>query len=335
MAITVTTRGSESGGVGGLDAATLEKHGGVVLALPTEASVPKSKFSEYVMLIYGERKIGKTSLAARFPRALFLMFEVGGKALSIHQMDMGKDWAKFKATIALLKTEQGDRFDTVVIDTADFAYEACFTFMCRKLAITHPTDENDFGKSWGLIEKEFTSVMLDLQSIGKGVIYLSHAKQNEIKTRSFGVFNQIVPTLATQAAKFIVGGADILAYYGYFGDERYLIIRGNDNFQAGCRLERNFIVAEHEANVLNMLDASVLVDSSEGSDFTMELEQMAADMPKYPYVQAVPMGTNAIQSYTNLMRAFRNEQAEAREDVTGMGTLTDAMAALKVTQGKR
>ena len=50
-----------------------------IIKLPTKKSKIESDLSKYSILLYGKIKIGKTSLAAQFPDALFLMTEPGGK----------------------------------------------------------------------------------------------------------------------------------------------------------------------------------------------------------------------------------------------------------------
>ncbi len=44
--------------------------------LPTQRSQIAESLEDYSMLIYGQKKIGKTTLLAEFLEAFFLMFEV-------------------------------------------------------------------------------------------------------------------------------------------------------------------------------------------------------------------------------------------------------------------
>lgn len=331
MAITKTFRG----GVGGASSGENTLDGqfaieGDVLRLPTEPSIPKTRFQDYVMVLYGEKKIGKTSMIARFPNTLSLMFEPGGKALSILQEPM-EDWKKFRDTLVVLEGSQGDQYATIAVDTVDYAYEMCFKYMCKKLVINHPTDENDYGKSWGLIEKEFKECMLRLLNLGKGVVFISHATEAEIKTRNQGNFTRVVPTMAKQAAKFFTAAADILAYYGYYGDDRFLVIRGNDNIQAGCRLENNFVLKGWVPKELPPFPD----DDSLFHELEAYFNAADADEEVNKFVHAIPMGKSADASYRNLMRAFHNFQVESYEEVRGIPTILDTNAALKPVYSKR
>lgn len=237
--------------------------------LPTEPSIPSDNLLDYTMFIYGEKKIGKTSLAAQFPDTLFLMFEPGGKALRIFQTPVN-NWAEFVAYVDLLEADQ--RFQTVVIDTVDIAYNMCFDAMCKRMGIAHPTDENDFGKSWGQIENEFVSQMTRLLNLPKGVLLISHSVEKEVKTRFGQRFNRVTPTVPTQAYRYLTGVVDIWAYYGYENQGRALTIAGNEYIEAGCRLEEHFLTTSGER------------------------------------VRKIPMGSSASEAYANLVSAFNNRQ---------------------------
>jgi hypothetical protein len=241
------------------------------IVLPSELSVPLEHFSDYITLIYGEKKVGKTSLAARFPNTLFLMCEPGGKALRIYQQPI-TSWQDFVASVDALKADK--RFNTVVVDTVDVAYAMCFDFMCKKMAIVHPGDESDYGKSWGMISKEFQRQFNRLFQTGKGVILTSHATWQEIKSRRTESYFRLVPTMPGQANAYLTAVVDIWGCYTYAGKDRYLILRGDEQISAGCRLEEQFRTVKGEP------------------------------------VVAIPMGTSADAAYKNVMTAFNNKQKD-------------------------
>jgi len=243
-----------------------------VVSLPEDLSVPSSALLDYTMLIYGDNKIGKTSLAAQFPDAIFLMFEAGGKALRIYQRSVGT-WEEFLAYLDLLETDT--RFRTVVVDTVDMAYDRCFEYMCQKLCIEHPHDEKDYGKSWGQIENEFIKQISRLLRLQKGVLFISHSVERETRTRGGEKFNRVEPSVSNQAARFLTAVVDLWSYYTYVGLDRVLILRGDDYVSGGCRPVENFIAKDGQP------------------------------------VQKIPMGGDAKTAYENLVRAFENRQPTA------------------------
>lgn len=244
------------------------------LTLPTERSAALPRLQDYSILLFGEKKIGKTDLSAQFPKTFHMMFEPGGKAQEIYQRPVNT-WKEFKAYVRLLKKDRS--FLTATVDTVDMAYVRCFEYMCQKLGMDHPSDEA-YGKGWSAIRGEFTSEMTTLMSLGKGVIFISHATEKEIKTRGGDKYEKIMPTLAGQGRDVIEGMVDLWLYYGYDGRDRVLTITGNDHIGAGHRLKKNF---------------------------------------RYPDgspIHEISMGDNAEESYTNLVAAFNNKLSKPRAE---------------------
>ena len=213
------------------------------LTLPTERTVPSDNLSDYSMLLYGFEKIGKTSLAAQFPDAYFMLFEAGGKALPLYRTIINK-WVEAVRIIDLL--EKTDRFRTVIVDTGDIAYDLCLDFVCKKLAIDHPSDE-EWGKGWGAVKKEFKLQMSRLvnNKQGRGIIFTSHAIEREIKQRGGGARHRVVPTMGGGARSVLEPMVDIWAHAYYRPDgSRWLRLRGNEEVAAGHRIEQHFVGVE-------------------------------------------------------------------------------------------
>ena len=83
------------------------------------------------ILIYGQPKIGKTTLAAQFPRNLLLAFEPGYNALNNKMVQPITKWGEFKTVLKQLeKPEVQEKFDTITIDTADIAWDYCEKYIC-------------------------------------------------------------------------------------------------------------------------------------------------------------------------------------------------------------
>lgn len=217
----------------------MEKKVGV--SLPTEISVPATELGLYSILLFGEPKVGKTSLAAHFPDAFLLEFEPGGRAIRAFQKDV-HSWSEFKEYLTLL--EGTNRFKTVVMDTADIAYKMCLEWICQEKGFEHPSDES-YGKGWSLVNSEFVAQIHRMLNLGRGVIFVSHAQEKEIKSRLGDTYEKIVPTMSGGGRAALEALADIWAYM-YHGKEgrRWIRIRGNDHIAAGCRLKERFVGVE-------------------------------------------------------------------------------------------
>lgn len=210
---------------------------GPKVSLPTKRSKPAARLGDFSILMYGEKKIGKTTLAAEFPDAFFLMCEPGGRDLAIYQRAV-PDWRAFRRYVQLISRDE--RFSTVVMDTADEAYKMCFDCMCKEMHIEHPHDESDYGKSWGRIRDEFAKQIRILLNSGKGVIFISHSREEETKTRAGRKYNRMQTTLSGQAREILEAIVDIWVYYGYEAERRVLTLRGDEYVSAGIRVRNHF-----------------------------------------------------------------------------------------------
>lgn len=206
--------------------------------------------------------------------------EPGYRGLNVRK-NVADDWQDIRDF-----TEQFEEDDkkktpehsTVILDTADYAYDMCFTFMCKKLRISHPQDENDFGKSWGAIRKEFESVVKRLLALKKGVIFTSHAAVREFKHRDGESHSKLMPTLSGQAAEVIAGLFDNIFYFGFDGSDRVLVINGDEYVDAGTRIDAHFRTSKKKRRL-----------------------------------NVVPMGSSPEEAHHNLIAAFNNESTEIGE----------------------
>jgi len=258
--------------------------------LPSAASTPKVGFSDLTWLIYGEKGIGKTSTAARFPQALLIPFEPGTKFLTIARLPIVRRWEEFLHVVKQLEAG-GAEYRTVVIDPGNKAYDTCMNFVCTREGVTHPSDRKDFGKTWGQVSKEFQEAHARLAGAGVSMVILAHQKMLEVETYSGQSFSRIVPVMSSATEEYYAGIVDMIGYYHYHRAKRYLQIRGDDFVMAKCRPEQHFITRDGE-----------------------------------PVVR-IPMGRSSAEGYNNIIAAFENQQRETFADLGGQeapSTGTDA-----------
>lgn len=217
------------------------------LTLPTVKSEPKTNFLSYSYLIYGRKKIGKTSLASCFPDCFFLMSEPGAENLRVYQRAM-KSWKDFVTYLDLLEANP-NRFKTLVVDIGDPLYDWCLQHICEKNGIDHPSDVRDFGATWKEISQEFVrqcNRLLPMNS-GRGLVVVSHEKIVEVEIAgSVSKMERIIPTMEKHTLEFFNGKVDVIAYYTYKNKERLIVIDGDEKLEAGCRLKYNFRTPANE-----------------------------------------------------------------------------------------
>lgn len=88
--------------------------------------------SGYILLVYGEPKIGKSTFGASFPNSLTLAFERGYNAIpGIKAIDI-TSWSQFKKIVKELKDpEVQAEYSALSIDTVDISAELCQKYICN------------------------------------------------------------------------------------------------------------------------------------------------------------------------------------------------------------
>lgn len=196
----------------------------------------------YTVLFFGEPKSGKTTTAAKFPKALILAFEIGYLAIPGVMAQPITKWAEFKQALKQLKDEQvKQQFETIVIDTVDIAYDLCEKFICNQNGVSAIGDM-PFGKGYAAAKKEFDEALRAIPQMGYGLVMISHSQDKTFKDEDGHEYQQIVPTLANQPRLVVDRMSDIIGYAHPVQEEdgtthTLLYMRGTPRFVAGSRFK--------------------------------------------------------------------------------------------------
>ena len=223
-------------------------------------TINKDLKGKYIML-YGQPKIGKTSLAAQFPKNLLLAFEPGYNALNNKMVQPITRWSEFKTVLReLARPEVKEKFDTITIDTADIAWDYCEKYICSA-NVNETTGETPktlgdipWGKGYDLCKKEFDNGLRQIAMLGYGLVIISHEVTKTIKTESGQEYQKIMPTLAERPKLIVNRLVDIIAYLRLSNDDgkRYMYTRGNERFEAGSRFA--YLEPKIEMNYDNLVE---------------------------------------------------------------------------------
>src|SRR5262245_18710885 len=153
----------------------VEKSDPVDFVLPTDYTEPIDDLGQATILISGEKKIGKTSLSNQFGSNLVMAFDVGYKGLRIKKSNV-PNWDTARAALKVLRKDK--TYTTVTIDTADKSFAQCEDWSNRRLGISHAS-EDEWGKGWAAIRKDYERFIDGLTQTGKGVILISHTQERE------------------------------------------------------------------------------------------------------------------------------------------------------------
>ena len=196
----------------------------------------------YSVFFYGGWKTGKTTISAKFPHSLILAFEKGYSAIPGVMVQPIFGWGDFLKVCKQLKDERVKaKYETIVIDTADIAYNYCEKFICSNEGV-NTIAEIPYGKGYTLVSQEFDEKLREIVQLGYGIILISHETDKVFKDESGTEYNKIVPTLDKRANNIIARMADIIGYSRTVTDSNgkdktLLFMRGTQRFEAGSRFK--------------------------------------------------------------------------------------------------
>ena len=196
----------------------------------------------YSVFLYGGWKTGKTTIAAKFPKALLLAFEKGYAAIPGVMALPINSWSDFKRVLRQLKEPQAqEMYETIIIDTADIAYDLCTKYICANNNADTVSDI-PYGKGYGMIEKEFDEALRAIVQLNFGLVIISHDTDKVFTNENKEQYNKIVPTLDKRANNICARLCDIIGYSRSVENESgqlvtKLFMRGTPRYEAGSRFK--------------------------------------------------------------------------------------------------
>jgi|7_EtaG_2_1085326.scaffolds.fasta_scaffold00554_23 hypothetical protein len=179
--------------------------------IPTDPHEPKTSMSDYLWLVYGQPKIGKSTFCNQWPGALFAATEPGTSAMRAADVPINS-WTDFENFMhALGKEKSAAKYKTIVVDTIDNLWSFLCNHICKTQGWEH-ISEGGYAKGYNIAEMKLTNAIAELRSFGKAVVFVSH----ERKTRELdndgnttgSVF--ITSNLPNSARKVIHGNVDFI-----------------------------------------------------------------------------------------------------------------------------
>lgn len=187
-------------------------------------------------------KTGKTTIASRFDKALLLAFEKGYAALPGVKAAPINRWSEFKQVLKQLKSDEAHAlYKTIIVDTADIAYDLCEKYICNLNEVSKIGDV-PYGGGYGQAKKEFDEALRVIPQMGYGLVMISHAQDKTFTDEDGKEYNKIVPTLANQPRLVVDRMVDLLGYARPVEDaegniKTLLFLRGTPRFEAGSRFK--------------------------------------------------------------------------------------------------
>lgn len=240
----------------------------------------------YSVFFYGEPKSGKTTIATKFPNHLLVAFEKGYNAIPGAMAQPINSWGEFRKLLRQLKDEKVKaRFETIIIDTADIAYDYCERYICANAGVDSIGDI-PYGKGYKMAAKEFDECLRMILQLNYGLVMISHAVDKTFKDQNGQEYNQIVPTLDSKPRNVVSRMADIIGYSRCIdipegGSTIRLFMRGTPRFVAGSRFKYtpDSIEFTYQSLVNAICEAIDKQAEEEGAQyFTEERNNLYVDM---------------------------------------------------------
>ncbi|MGN0878455.1 MAG: ATP-binding protein, partial [Oligosphaeraceae bacterium] len=171
------------------------------------------------VVLYGPEGIGKSTLASRFRRPLFLDLERGTSRLDVARIEVAWDsLSSVTGVLAELAKDHGD-FETVVIDTADYLDGLIIEDVCRvhnKRSIA----DFDFGKGYDQVYTQWQRLLDSLARLqtatGMGVVFVAHAWQRKVQQpEDTGDYDHWELKMSKKAGPLLKEWADFLLFVRY------------------------------------------------------------------------------------------------------------------------
>lgn len=212
-------------------------------------SVVTRDLSGKSFLIYGERKSGKTSQAVRFPKPLLLGFEKGYNMLSGVIAQPINKWTEALEVKRQLLHDAADvasgqkketSFTTVIVDTADLAYDMCESYILNKEGVEY-LDETENNRGYRATSREFDSFFQDIVRVGYTLVAISHSETKQVKDKmTGGKYERTQPTIQKRGFQVLSRLVDVTAYAASERDiegntQMVLTLRGDQYLEAGSR----------------------------------------------------------------------------------------------------
>ena len=169
------------------------------------------------VVVYGPEGIGKSTLAAHFPRPVFIDTEGSTRHMDVSRTDKPSSWTMLMEQVQYIRSDPGV-CSTLVIDTADWAEQLCIASICasRKLS---GIEDMGYGKGYVYLAEEFGRLLNLLEEIvGRGVhvVLTAHAMMRKFEQPDeMGAYDRWELKLQKKTSALVKEWSDLLLFANY------------------------------------------------------------------------------------------------------------------------
>jgi len=169
------------------------------------------------VVVYGPEGIGKSTLAAHFPRPVFIDTEGSTRHMDVSRTDKPTSWTMLMEQVQYVRSDPG-MCSTLVIDTADWAEQLCIASICADKKLSGIEDMG-YGKGYVYLAEEFGRLLNLLEEIvGRGVhvVLTAHAMMRKFEQPDeMGAYDRWELKLQKKTSALVKEWSDLLLFANY------------------------------------------------------------------------------------------------------------------------
>lgn len=221
--------------------------------------VPKANLEDYIVTIYGQPKVGKTTLAFNIGKeqfgspkeTLILGFEDGFKALTGAMAQSIKDWSHFlELSEELIEDKDELPFKLLVLDTIDGMSSMASDYVVRRESKAdqkryRTIKDIPWGRGGEALRVEIQKAIERLQKSGFGIVLITHSKEKKIEPKVGASYDTTTLSLDGKVLDVVKNISDFIVYLSAEREKgkgkevkRYMYFRDESMFEAGSRFPK-------------------------------------------------------------------------------------------------
>ncbi|HZG81589.1 MAG TPA: ATP-binding protein [Brevibacillus sp.] len=173
------------------------------------------------VVLYGPEGIGKSSLAAQFPRPIFIDTEGSTTEMDVDRTPKPTSWEMLRQQVEWVKQQAG-RYGTLVIDTIDWAEMLCVDSVCARHG-KKGIEDFGYGNGYVYTKEEFgrfLNLLSDVIEAGIHVVLVAHAQIVKFEQPDeMGAYDRYQLKLgkktSSQTAPLVKEWADMVLFINY------------------------------------------------------------------------------------------------------------------------
>lgn len=169
------------------------------------------------VVLYGPEGIGKSTLASRFPRPLFIDTEGSTRHMDVSRTETPSSWTMLLEQVKAVR-DAPSLCATLVLDTADWAEMLCISHICAENHVTG-LESFGYGKGYVYLAEEFGRLLNLLSEViarGVTVVVTAHAMMRKFEQPDeMGAYDRWELKLQRKTAPLLKEWADLVLFANY------------------------------------------------------------------------------------------------------------------------